>query len=167
MGKRCSYKTTDNKVFKKYSLLIAINTKCVVGWKLYEEGAVNSECLKDFIAEHITANYEDNLVIMDNAGFHKTQDVKQKIQKRNMFLYSIPYYPRSNPIENFFSKLKYYIKKKSPLTYQQINKAIEDAIHNMKEKEFKNYFYYAFDKEAVRKTYKRNSTLRRKQKVYI
>lgn len=167
LGKRCSYKTTDNKVFKKYSLLIAINTKGVVGWKLYEEGAVNSERLKDFIAEHITANYEGNLVIMDNAGFHKTQDVKQEIQKRNGFLYSIPYYPRSNPIENFFSKLKFYIKKKSPLTYQQINKTIEDAIADMKEREFKNYFSYAFYKEAIKKIYKRNSTLRRKQKVYI
>ena len=167
MGKRCSYKTTDNKVFKKYSLLIAINTKGVVGWKLYEEGAINSERLKDFIAEHITANYEGNLVIMDNAGFHKTQDVKQEIQKRNGFLYSIPYYPRSNPIENFFSKLKYYIKKKSPLTYQQINNTIEDAISDMKEREFKNYFSYAFDKEAVKKIYKRNSTLRRKQKIYF
>jgi len=106
-------------------------------------------------------------VIMDNAGFHKTQDVKQEIQKQNVFLYSIPYYPRSNPIENFFSKLKYYIKKKSPLTYQQINKTIEDAIADMKETEFKNYFLYAFDKDGVKKIYKKNSTLRRKQKVYL
>ena len=127
----------------------------------------NSERLKAFIAEHITANYEGNLVIMDNAGFHKAQDVKQEIQKQNGFLYSIPYYPRSNPIENFFSKLKYYIKKKSPLTYQQINKTIEDSISDMKEGEFKNYFSYAFDKEAVKKIYKRNSTLRRKQKIYL
>lgn len=167
LGKRCSYKTTDNKVFKKYSLLIAINTKGVIGWKLYEEGAVNSERLKDFIAEHITANYQGKLLIMDNAGFHKTQDVKQEIQKKNKFLYTIPYYPRSNPIENFFSKLKYYIKKKSPLTHQQINKTIENAITDMKEKEFKNYFSYAFDKDAVKKEYKRNSTLKRKKKVYL
>ena len=106
-------------------------------------------------------------MIMDNAGFHKTQDVKQEIQKQNEFLYSIPYYPRSNPIENFFSKLKYHIKKKSPLTHQQINKTIEDAITGMKEKEFKNYFSYAFDKDAVKKEYKRNSTLKRKKKVYL
>jgi hypothetical protein len=37
----------------------------------------------------------------------------------------------------------------------------------MKEKEFRNYFSYAFDKEAVKKIYKKNSTLRRKQKVYL
>jgi hypothetical protein len=47
------------------------------------------------------------------------------------------------------------------------SKAIEDAIADMKEKEFKNYFLYAFDKDAVKKIYKKNSTLRRKKKVYL
>ena len=166
LGKRCSYKTTDNKVFKKYSLLIAINTKGVVGWKLYEEGAVNSDRLTEFIAESITPNYESNLVIMDNAGFHKTKEVKEEINKNNGFLYSIPYYPRSNPIENFFSKLKYYIKKKSPITHQQISKVIQDAISDMNQKDFKNYFSYAFYKDAVKKLYVRNSTLKRRSKTY-
>ena len=32
------------------------------------------------------------------------------------------------------SKLKYHIKKKSPLTHQQINKTIEDAITDIKGK---------------------------------
>lgn len=167
LGKRCSYKTTDNKVFKKYSLLIAINTKGVVGWKLYEEGAVNSDRLTEFIAESITSHYEGNLVIMDNAGFHKTKEVKEEINKKNGFLYSIPYYPRSNPIENFFSKLKYYIKKKSPITHEQISKVIDSAIGNMKQKDFTNYFSYAFDKEAVKKVYVRNSTLKRRGKLYL
>ena len=89
------------KIFKKYSLLIAINTKGVVGWKRYEEGAVNSDRLTEFIRENITSKFEDNVVIMDNAGFHKTQDVKKEIQEKNNFIYTIPYYPRSNPIEIF------------------------------------------------------------------
>jgi len=166
LGKRCSYKTTDNKVFKKYSLLVAINTKGVIGWKLYEEGAVNSVRLTEFINEYITDEYRDNLVVMDNAGFHKTQGVRQEIQKRNEYIYSIPYYPRSNPIENFFSKLKYYIKKESPLTYNEIRKTIEEAISKMKEQDFKNYFAYAFDKKSVMKKYLKDSTLKRTRKVY-
>jgi transposase len=166
LGKRCSYKTTDNKVFKKYSLLVAINTKGVIGWKLYEEGAVNSERLTSFIKENITSQFEDNLLIMDNAGFHKTKEVKEEINKMNDFIYTVSYYPRSNPIENFFSKLKYSIRKESPLSYNAIHKTIEKAIDNMKEKEFRNYFAYAFDKDAVKKVYKKDSTLRRKGKIY-
>ena len=140
LGKRCAYKTTDNKIFKKYSLLIAINTHGIVGWKLYEEGAVNSERLTAFIAEHITPKYEDNVVIMDNAEFHKTQDVKQEIQKKNQFIYTIPYYPRSNPIENFFSQLKHYIKKESPISYSDINKVIEKSLKKYKGKELSQLF---------------------------
>jgi len=166
LGKRCAYKTTDNKIFKKYSLLIAINTHGVVGWKLYEEGAVNSERLTAFIAEHITPKYEDNVVIMDNAGFHKTQNVKQEIQKKNQFIYTIPYYPRSNPIENFFSQLKHYIKKESPISYSDINKVIEKSLKNIKEKNYRNYFLYAFDKDSVKKRYVKNSTLKKKPKIY-
>ena len=166
LGKRCAYKTTDNKIFKKYSLLIAINTHGIVGWKLYEEGAVNSERLTAFIAEHITPKYEDNVVIMDNAGFHKTQDVKQEIQKKNQFIYTIPYYPRSNPIENFFSQLKHYIKKESPISYSDINKVIEKSLKNIKEQNYRNYFLYAFDKDSVKKRYVKNSTLKKKPKIY-
>ena len=166
LGKRCAYKTTDNKIFKKYSLLIAINAHGIVGWKLYEEGAVNSERLTAFIAEHITPKYEDNVVIMDNAGFHKTQDVKQEIQKKNQFIYTIPYYPRSNPIENFFSQLKHYIKKESPISYSDINKVIEKSLKNIKEKNYRNYFLYAFDKDSVKKRYVKNSTLKKKPKIY-
>jgi transposase len=166
LGQRCAYKTTDNKIFKKFSLLIAINTHGIVGWKLYEEGAVNSERLTAFIAEHITPKYEDNVVIMDNAGFHKTQDVKQEIQKKNQFIYTIPYYPRSNPIENFFSQLKHYIKKESPISYSDINKVIEKSLKNIKEKNYRNYFLYAFDKDSVKKRYVKNSTLKKKPKIY-
>jgi len=166
LGKRCAYKTTDNKIFKKYSLLIAINTHGIVGWKLYEEGAVNSERLTAFIAEHITPKYSDNVVIMDNAGFHKTQDVKQEIQKNNQFIYTIPYYPRSNPIENFFSQLKHYIKKESPILYSDINKVIEKSLKNIKEKNYRNYFLYAFDKDSVKNRYVKNSTLKKKPKIY-
>lgn len=62
---------------------------------------------------------------------------------------------------------KEWLENNTPLTYIQINKTIEDAIKDMKEKEFKNYFLYAFDKEAYKKIYKRNSTLKRKHKTYL
>lgn len=38
LGRRCVKKTTDNKVFKKYTLVSAISSKGVVGWNLYENG---------------------------------------------------------------------------------------------------------------------------------
>jgi transposase len=164
LGKRCAYKTTDSKTFKKYSLLVAINSKGVVGWKLYEEGAVNSERLTSFIADNITAKYEDQVVVMDNAGFHKTQDVKKEILKKNDFLYSIPYYPRSNPIEQFFNQLKHYIKKESPISYEDIQTTIRNSLTKIKEKHLQNYFLHAFRAEWLKKDRK---TRKRPKKVYL
>lgn len=37
----------------------------------------------------------------------------------------------------------------------------------MKQKDFNNYFSYAFDKDAVKNLYVRNSTLKRKDKLYL
>ena len=166
LGRRCAYKTTDNKIFKKYSLLIAIHTKGVVGWELYEEGAVNSERLTAFIQKYITDSFEHNTIIMDNAGFHKTQEVKQEIQKRNSFVYTVPYYPRSNPIENFFSQLKYYIKKESPIKYEDIKEIIGKSMDKITQSNYENYFRYAFDKEKVKRKYVKDSTLKRPKKIY-
>jgi hypothetical protein len=36
-------------------------------------------------------------------------------------LYSVPYYPETNSIEEYFSQLKHYIKKESPNTYEDIS----------------------------------------------
>jgi len=146
--------------------LIAIHTKGVVGWELYEEGAVNSERLTAFIQKYITDNFENNTIVMDNAGFHKTQEVKQEIQKRNSFVYTVPYYPRSNPIENFFSQLKHYIKKESPIKYDDIKKVIEKSLYNITQINYENYFRYAFDKEKIKRKYVNDSTLKRSKKIY-
>jgi hypothetical protein len=48
-----------------------------------------------------------------------------------------------------------------------MNKVIERALTKIKEKNYRNYFLYAFDKDAVKKKYLKNSTLKRKRKIYI
>ena len=42
-------KTTNNNVFKKYTLLVAINYKGVIGWTLYKEGGITAEKLILFL----------------------------------------------------------------------------------------------------------------------
>ena len=43
VGDRCIKKTTNNEVFKKYSLVVAINNKKCIAHELYQNGAVNAE----------------------------------------------------------------------------------------------------------------------------
>jgi len=50
---------------------------------------------------------------MDNAFIHRSQIIKELIKNSNNYLlYSVPYNPSTNAMEEFFSQLKYYIKKK-------------------------------------------------------
>jgi len=40
------------------------------------------------------------------------------------------------------------------------------SIGKIQEKNYRNYFLYAFDKDSVKKIYTHNSTLKRKPKIY-
>ena len=58
---------------------------------------------------------------MDNAVIHRSKIIRQIIaESNNKLLYSVPYHPETNAIEEFFSQLKHYIKKESPNTYEDI-----------------------------------------------
>lgn len=87
IGKRAIKKTTDNKVFRKYTLLLAISYKGVIGCKLYEKGGVDTVRISEFIRKHITDKYKNKLVILDNAGAHRDKKVKDEITKNNNYLY--------------------------------------------------------------------------------
>ena len=164
IGKRCYVKTTDSKVFKHYSLLVAITNKDTLAYQLYEQGAVNAERLAEFITTHIKGRYTDHLIVMDNAMFHKSPEVKKAVEESgNKMLYSVAYYPRSNPIEQYFNQLKHYIKKESPISFEEIKEVLGRSIKQVKEKNYKNYFIHAFNAEWLKKDRK---TRRRTPKRY-
>jgi len=53
-----------------------------------------------------------DVVIMDNLGSHKVDGVPAgNRSRRRELLYLPPYSPDLNPIEQFFSKLKAYLRK--------------------------------------------------------
>ena len=59
-------KTVNNSVFIKYSLVVAINSKGVVGWKLYEKGGMSGVRMVSFL--EVCIQVKQNLILMDNAG---------------------------------------------------------------------------------------------------
>jgi transposase len=76
VGKRCTITTTSQEVFKRYTAIMAISSKGMVGWKLYEKGGMDSERLIDFLNEYVTTKYKDKLIILDNASCHRNDRVK-------------------------------------------------------------------------------------------
>jgi len=169
LGKRCIIKTNDNYVFRKFTLLCAINNKKCTGALLYKEGGMTKERFVEFLEQYIFPKYKNNLIILDNAGSHNNQYVKDAIIKSgNKYLYSLPYMPKTNsPIENYFNQIKHYFKlNKKVLKYDELVKEIKNAIKQVKKENYKNYFENAYNKDVYKDYVKKDSTLKRKLKIY-
>jgi hypothetical protein len=169
IGKRCVIKTNNNFVFRSFTLLVAINNSGCVGSKLYQQGGMTKERFVDFLEEHIFSKYKDNLIILDNAGSHNNQFVKDAIlNSGNKYLFSIPYTPTTNaPIENYFNQIKHYLKlNKKVLKFNELNDEIKNAIKMVRKENYKNYFNNAYNKEGLRQYTRKLSTRYRKPKTY-
>lgn len=168
LGKRCVKKTKDNKVFRKFTLVCAINNQKVIGWTLYENGGINGERMVQFIDDFITGKYEKHLIIMDNGGAHRNINVKNKIsESKNKLLFSVPYRPKTNAIESWFNQFKYYFQlPNSAITYKQLKYRVDKSIRLIPKSSYKNYIKYAYQEKSVRKYTIKKSSRRKKTKKY-
>ena len=167
LGDRCVKKTTNNEVFKKYSLVVAINNKKCIASELYQNGAVNSERFNDFLKK-ICSKVRGKLFVLDNGQIHKKESTKQIIKESgNYLLYTCPYHPRLNSIEQFFNQMKHYIKLDKPNTFTALDGSVKTSIDKIKEENYENYFIYAYNKDYYKnKLNNKKYTKRRTLKIY-
>ena len=117
----------------------------------------------------LRGKYKNHLIILDNAGSHNNEYVKQSIiNSGNKYLFSIPYTPKTNrTIEEFFNQIKHYLKlNKKVLKYDELKEEIKNAIKQVKKENYKNYFNNAYNKNAYKNNIRKQSTLKRKLKNY-
>ena len=67
LGKRCIIKTSNQFVFRKFTLLVAINNSKCVGKEIYEKGGMTKERLLEFLEKYVFPKYKGHLIILDNA----------------------------------------------------------------------------------------------------
>ena len=141
-------KKTNKYPYKRFNLLCGISANKVIGWNLYPErkGGVKTNDILEFYDEYIKNKYKNHLIIMDNAVIHKSKTIRETIENsKNELLYSVPYHPETNSIEEFFSQLKHYIKKESPNTYDDIYKTINNIIESkITKKHLTNYLKHSY-----------------------
>ena len=64
--------------------------------------------INEFYNEYIKGTYQNNLIVMDNAKFHKSKETVENITKsKNKILNILPYNSQLNPIKNLFSQLSF------------------------------------------------------------
>ena len=73
---------------------------------------------------------KNHLIILDNAGSHRNNYVKNAIlESENNYLFSVPYTPKTNVVEMFFNQIKHYLKlNKKVLRFDELKKEVRKAI---------------------------------------
>ena len=168
IGKRCVIKTNKNFVFQKFTLLVAICNSKRVAYEFYEKGGTTKERMVEFFEKHIFGKYKNHLIILDNARSHHNDLIKEAILKSgNTYLFSVPYTPSTNAIEQYFNQLKCYLKKYRNVNYfQQLKENVKLSLEKIKTKNYENYFTNAYGKKHGLEYTRKPSTRKCKPKKY-
>lgn len=112
-----------------------VTAPCVI------DGAINGELFLAYVEQFLAPTLlPGDVVIMDNLGSHKVDGVRQAIETAGAkLLYLPPYSPDLNPIEQFFSKLKAYLRKVAARTIHALHDALAAAIAACPPGECANY----------------------------
>lgn len=123
------------KLDKNITLLLAVTTKEILNFQIKKEN-INSIKFFDFIKETISKLNEPNYIFLfDNICFHHNKEMLQFINSSgHSYIFSPPYSPNNNPVENVFSiiknkynKLKYNLDNKD-----KVEKKILDILNEIK-----------------------------------
>lgn len=96
---------------QRYHILPAYRTDGIVYAKVYK-GSTDAAVFEKFIEELLPRLGPHSVLIMDNASFHHSENVRWMCEAAGIKLIFLPpYSPDLNPIEEFFADLKARIKR--------------------------------------------------------
>ena len=93
----------------KLTVVMAVSRTAIVGSQTSRNN-MNKERFMQFMKDLDVPS--GTTVLMDNIAFHKSKEVVQLMRERGIHpLYTLPYSPATNPIENLFSVIKQDLRR--------------------------------------------------------
>jgi len=84
------------------------------------------------------------VLIMDNHPVHTSIMVREFLESHNIpYIYLPTYSPELNPIEEAFSKIKHYIRKRKPRLVRDLIYTIKDAVQTVTQDDVIGYVNHA------------------------
>ncbi len=113
IGQRIMAEKSGNRKGKRISVIAVRNHKHQLLHPFYFEGSTNKEIFKTYLTKILLLNLpKDSYLIMDNASFHKGEEIENLIKESDIKLIYLPTYsPDLNPIEKKWAQVKYYYRK--------------------------------------------------------
>jgi transposase len=103
----------SGKYYERTNIIAGlINNKAIA--PMVFNGSCNTQIFETWVEEFLIKELKPNqVIIMDNAAFHKSQKTKELIESVGCkLLFLPPYSPDLNPIEKFWAIMKRWIKNK-------------------------------------------------------
>ena len=110
------------------------------------DGPINGERFRLYVEKVLVPTLRPgDIVIMDNLGSHKSKAVRSAIRAAGARLFLSPpkYSPDLNPIEQFFAKLKHWLRKAAGRTADAVYEAIGPILDRVTSAECANFFAHA------------------------
>jgi transposase len=106
------------------------------------DGPINGDSFRVYVERVLVPTLRPgDIVIMDNLGSHKSPAVRHAIRAAGARLFFLPKYsPDLNPIEQFFAKLKHWLRKAAKRSTNTVCEAIGDTLKTVSATECSNYF---------------------------
>jgi transposase len=140
-------KTTSHRT--SMSLICAATNKKILYYEIHKS-SINKNMFINYLKKLNRKTYRKNF-LLDNARIHHAKIIKKHMEgKTNKLLFNVPYSPETNPIEQVFSKIKYYVNKEPTTTIKQLTKAIDNGLKTITMTDLQNYFKHSFMKKYKR-----------------
>jgi len=145
IGNKKIVKYTKRKHHRRYSVLMAVTNNKIIAYQTYSS-SINSNVFGEFIKANILNIYVGKYLLMDNVSFHKSKHIRQIIcDSNNDSLFIPPYSPECNPIEEVFSKIKQYVKRRLSVAKKiDVDRYLRKSVENVSSIDLNNYFRHAF-----------------------
>ncbi len=113
IGQRLLSEKSGNRKDKRISVIAVRNYKHQLLSPFYFKGSTNKDIFKIYLKEILMPNLPKNsYLIMDNASFHKGEEIEEIIRLAGVNLIYLPTYsPDLNPIEKKWAQVKSYYRK--------------------------------------------------------
>lgn len=105
--------TKSGKYYERTNIVAGLNNNKSIAPMVFS-GTCNTNVFNSWVEQFLTKELKSGqIVVMDNASFHKSPRTKELIESVGCtVLYLPPYSPEFNPIEKFWANMKRWIKQR-------------------------------------------------------
>jgi transposase len=104
-------------------------------------GPINGEVFRAYVQTQLIKTLKPgDIVVMDNLGSHKSEDIRKMIRAVGARIFFLPAYsPDLNPIEQLFSKIKHHMRAAMARSVGAVHDAVANALEAVTPTECSHY----------------------------